>query len=74
MKKVLTIKEYKRMTNEYDKIKYRCVCGHKVVIPKWVDKRVCSWCGRYVFKSKEDEFKYRLKEIGGKNGNEFKCL
>ena len=48
--------------NELSKVKYRCRCGHKVIIPKWVDKQLCDWCGNYVFKSKKDEFEYRMKE------------
>lgn len=55
-------KEYQRVSDEYDKIKYKCSCGHKTMIPKWVDKQVCDWCGRYVFKTKQDEFKFRLQE------------
>ena len=63
MEKLLTVKEYERMQDEYNKVKYECRCGHKVIIPKWVDKQICGWCGKYVFKSKEDEFKYRMKEV-----------
>lgn len=63
MDHILTLKEFKRMTDEYEKVKYICKCGHRVVIPKWVDKQLCDWCGRYVFKDKRSEFKYRIKEI-----------
>lgn len=42
MEKMLTTKEYKRMTDEYDKVKYKCKCGRRVVIPKWVDKQLCD--------------------------------
>ena len=62
MEKILTIKEYKRMTEEYDKVKYMCKCGHKVVISHNKTKSLCDWCGNYVFKDKKDEFKYRVKE------------
>lgn len=63
MHKTLTIKEYKRMSEEYDKVKYRCKnCGHRVVIPYNVDKMICQWCHNYVFKSKQDEDLYRIKE------------
>lgn len=63
MHKTLTIKEYKRMSEEYDKVKYRCKnCGHRVVIPYNVDKMICQWCHRYVFKNEQDEFKYRFEE------------
>ena len=59
---MLSAKELSNMTNEYDKVKYTCKCGHKVVIPKWVDKQICRWCGKYVFKSKKDEAIFRIKE------------
>ena len=59
---MLSAKEFSNMSNEYDKVKYRCKCGHRVVIPKWVDKQLCKWCGNYVFKNEKDEFEYRLKE------------
>ena len=63
MEKLLTIKEYNRMCKEYSKVKYQCRCGHRVIIPKWVDKQICDWCGCYVFKNKKDEFNYRMKEF-----------
>lgn len=62
MDHILTIEEYERMTKEYDKVKYRCKCGHRVVIPYNVDKQICKNCRKYVFKNKAEEFKYRVKE------------
>lgn len=62
MERLLTEKEFSRMIDEYDKVKYKCKCGHRVVIPYNVDKQVCSWCKRYVFKNKKDEALYRIKE------------
>lgn len=62
MYKTLNNKEFNRLSNEYDKVKYMCKCGHRVIIPYYVDKQLCSWCHEYVFKSKEDEFKFRLNE------------
>jgi hypothetical protein len=56
------IRRFKRLTQVYDEVKYRCKCGRRVVIPKGVDKNLCDWCGNYVFKDKKTEFKYRLKE------------
>lgn len=62
MKKLLSTEEFNRMSDEYDKVKYKCKCGHRVIIPKWIDKNLCRWCGNYVFKDKKSEFEYRLKE------------
>lgn len=55
-------KDFERMSEEYDKVKYICKCGHRVIIPKWIDKNICDWCGNYVFKSKKDEDLYRIME------------
>ena len=41
---------------------YKCKCGHSVTIRPGLKKVLCNWCNRYVFKNKEDEFKYRVKE------------
>lgn len=62
MAKILTNKEYKRLTDEYDKVKYVCRCGHRVIIPNWADKTLCDWCNHFVFKNKEEEDKYRIRE------------
>ena len=59
--KVLSNKEFKRQTAEYDKVKYCCECGHRVVIPYWRDKGLCTWCHNYVYKDKKLEFKERLR-------------
>ncbi len=62
MDHILTIEEYSRMTEELNKVKYRCKCGHKVIIKYNEDKKLCNWCNYYVFKNNQAEFKYRLKE------------
>lgn len=59
--RVLTKEEFDRCTEEYNKVKYLCKCGRRVVIPHWADKTLCSWCHRYVYKDKKQEFKERLE-------------
>ena len=59
---------FRRKMDEYDKVKHICSCGHRIIMPKWVDKQICGWCGNYVFKDKREEFKYRLKEEIRKGG------
>ena len=53
---------FKRMSEEYDKVKIKCKCGHRVVVPMWVDKKICSWCGKYVYRNKKEEFKDKVKQ------------
>ena len=40
----------------------KCKCGKSIEF--WTNNRkvVCQWCGNYVFKTKKDEFEYRMKE------------
>lgn len=34
-------------------------CGHSVVIPK-ADRTICRWCGNWVYRTPQIEFKYKL--------------
>ena len=63
MKKIITDKEWKILSNEYSKVRYYCKCGHSVIIPHYVEKKICDWCGCYVFKNKKDEFEYRMNSL-----------
>ena len=60
---IMTKKEFKRQTEEYDKVKVRCTCGHRVVIPYWRTRQLCTWCKRYVYRDKKDEFKDRIRGL-----------
>lgn len=47
----------------YQANKYVCKkCGHKQLVPKFMEKNLCDWCGTYVFREEKDEFKFRIKE------------
>lgn len=63
MEKLLTDKEYKRMTEEYDKVKIRCKCGHRIIVPMWVKRQLCHWCNHYVYRDKRMEFKETIKTM-----------
>ena len=39
-----------------------CKCGHTNTISAKEEKKICKWCGNYVFRNKQKEFEYRLKE------------
>ena len=57
----MTLKDQEKLHNVITKnITKKCKCGHSVdVLGK---KKICTHCGNYVFKNKEEEFKYRLEE------------
>lgn len=61
---MLTEKEIIKLSDEYNKLKIKCKhCGHKLVIPVWVDKQICSWCGNYVYRNKQMEFREEVKKL-----------
>lgn len=51
-----------KLFNETTNSKTKCSCGHSILIPNKKDRHICSWCGNYVFKNKQAEFKYKFKE------------
>ena len=51
-----------KLFNEYTSSKTKCKCGHSILIPNRKEKAICNWCGEYVFRSKQAEFKHRFKE------------
>ena len=72
-------KRKNRLTNKQIEIAHeiamkntvKCSCGHSVVITNRYNRTLCKWCGKWVFKTKKDEFIYRLNEAKireGKNG------
>ena len=60
--------EHKLLEEKY-KYKYTCKCGHKVYIYPCAKKtkKICDWCGNYVYTSIEEEkkdiFKSKLKRV-----------
>jgi NADH pyrophosphatase NudC (nudix superfamily) len=40
-----------------------CKCGHTVEFWTNENKVLCTYCNKYVFKTKKDEFDYRMKGI-----------
>lgn len=51
-------KEVEQVAKVLTELKTQCTCGHRVLV--MYDKAICNNCGRYVFKNKQDEFKYKL--------------
>lgn len=55
-------KRYEERYGDYmSQFKYKCSCSHTVIIRPGVDKKLCSYCGNYVYKDKKLEFKEKLK-------------
>lgn len=55
------------MTERYASIlaehKIICKCGHRVFVSKLNDRKLCTWCGNYVYRTKQLEFRYKVIEL-----------
>lgn len=55
--------EFERGLHTRQEHKYKCKrCGHKQLIPGYMQKNLCDECNNWVFRDPKDEFKYRMSE------------
>ena len=59
----MNYRELMKYCDAISEVKIKCGCGHSVIIPPHKSKVLCDWCKKYVFKTKKDEFEYRMKEM-----------
>lgn len=60
-----------RLIEERARFRVYCKCGHGTLFFPFEhkDKKVCSWCGYYIYKDKQAEFSDKLKKEFKKVGN-----
>lgn len=56
----MSIKEDVKYAEEMAKLRKYCSCGHSLTIPNFIDRKMCTHCGSWVYKDKSIEFKYKL--------------
>lgn len=49
-----------RYFDEIQKLKVKCSCGHSQTV--FMEKAICDWCGKWVYRDPKQEFKDRVKE------------
>lgn len=57
----LTFEDIEKIASAKTDATIKCECGHSIVMSK-ADRTICSWCGKWVYRTKEIEFKYKLRE------------
>lgn len=57
-----------KLFNELASFRVKCKCGHSVILTNLTDKKICGWCGHWVYRNKGIEFKEQLKKRGVKIG------
>ena len=55
----MTYKEDNKMFESISKHKVKCKCGHVVVMAS-VDRMICNWCGRWIYRTPGIEFRYKM--------------
>ena len=59
----LTKKQIENIANAKETLKRKCKhCGRRKVIPVYVDRILCDWCGLWIYREPNIEFKYKLEE------------
>ena len=59
---MVDIRKLQKYVNAVNDNMYQCEnCGRKELIRSKDAKTICSHCGNYIFKTKKDEFIYRMK-------------
>ena len=71
--KLMNTKSYKnqiKIDNELALLKIKCEhCGHTMSLIK-KDRKICTHCGHWVYRTPEAKFKYKLKEKMIKNAKD----
>lgn len=58
----MTFQEETKKFNELSKYKVKCKCSHTIIMVK-ADRTICSHCGRWVYRTPQIEFKYKIKGL-----------
>lgn len=56
----MSYKEDTRRFNEMAKHRVRCKCSHTMIMTN-ADRTICSYCGKWVYRTPIIEFKYKLR-------------
>jgi Zn finger protein HypA/HybF involved in hydrogenase expression len=51
-----------KLESEMANLKVTCKCGHKEIMPVYVDKTRCSHCNRTLYNNTKAYFKYKMRK------------
>jgi len=57
----MSLKDIIKQQEDISRNKIKCKCGHSILLGNQ-KRRICNWCGKWVYKDKRTEFEYKLKE------------
>ena len=53
-------KEDTRFFEERTRNRIKCKCGHSTTMKPTTKKKLCTWCGNYIYREAKEEFKNTL--------------
>ena len=65
-------KEDSKRLNSITENTIKCKCGCSITFCVQTDRVICNWCGNYVYRTPELEFKYKIKNELDKIGRKKK--
>lgn len=60
---MLDLNEIIKYQNELAELKVKCSCGHVKMMPVFLDKVVCDFCGKTIRNNTRQHFKYKLRKL-----------
>lgn len=61
-REMLTFSQVVRRHDKFQDYMVKCKCSHTILFTGYKDRLLCRYCGRYVYRNKNAEFKYKMKE------------
>ncbi len=65
-----SLRDIIKLQEAYSRNAKKCECGHTMAISANTQYVICTWCGRKIFRNKQEEFKYKLGIAKRKKENE----
>lgn len=59
----MKMKEIQELYEKMNDHKLKCSCSHTMFMPNKRDRMCCNHCGRWVYKDKKTEYKYKMREM-----------
>ena len=62
MRKKIPYDRVSKYSDAMEELKVKCTCGHTTVMPVFVDKKICSYCGNIVKNNTKAYFIYKMRK------------
>lgn len=65
---MLSLSDTNKRAKVLSDYKVKCKCSHTMAIPTFLDRMLCSHCGKWVYRTPELEEQYKKEEFKRKIG------